>query len=122
MRPFFKALVDELQEDEDAARQLAGVLAPYLTPPSDDAETWTLDAKQKAAELGVHPDTLGKWARAGRIPAMKVGRELRFRRHDLPEDRSRIDGRAAADGRTRRRRSSVPASVAATLAAMQLRH
>ncbi|MFH1338324.1 MAG: helix-turn-helix domain-containing protein [Candidatus Omnitrophota bacterium] len=41
---------------------------------------------EKAAEyLGIHPGTLYRWARAKRIPAVKMGRVWRFRRERLDE-------------------------------------
>jgi excisionase family DNA binding protein len=61
--------------DEDARREIASRLRPYLVEP----RSHLLNAEQKAQQLGVHPDTLVRMARAGRIPsATKVGREWRF--------------------------------------------
>lgn len=74
-------LLEELVEalelaDEALKRELADRLRPYLASESDRL----LDAEEKAAHLGLHPDTLARMARDGRIPgAMKVGREWRFR-------------------------------------------
>lgn len=42
---------------------------------------WT--TKQAAAFLGVHPQTLIRWAKEGRVPCLRVGSRLRFRRADL---------------------------------------
>src|SRR4029077_14373168 len=43
-----------------------------------------LDVNEAAALLGLKsPRTLYKWAYAGRIPSVKIGRLLRFRRSDL---------------------------------------
>jgi excisionase family DNA binding protein len=43
-----------------------------------------LDVAEAAATLGLKsPRTLYKWAYAGRIPTVRIGRLLRFRRSDL---------------------------------------
>ena len=43
-----------------------------------------LDVAEAAATLGLKsPRTLYKWAYAGRIPSIRIGRLLRFRRSDL---------------------------------------
>ena len=42
-----------------------------------------LDIGLAAAFLGVHEQTVRRLARRGAIPAFKVGRDWRFRRHDL---------------------------------------
>ena len=43
-----------------------------------------LDVAEAAATLGLKsPRTLYKWAYAGRIPSVRIGRLLRFRRSDL---------------------------------------
>ncbi len=43
-----------------------------------------LDVREAATMLGLKsPRTLYKWAYAGRIPSVKIGRLLRFRRSDL---------------------------------------
>ena len=43
-----------------------------------------LDVAEAAAMLGLKsPRTLYKWAYAGRIPSVKIGKLLRFRRSDL---------------------------------------
>jgi excisionase family DNA binding protein len=42
-----------------------------------------LDDAQASALLGVHPKTLQKLARTGRLPAYRVGRFWRYRASDL---------------------------------------
>lgn len=44
-----------------------------------NAELRTMSVNEAAKELGVHPWTLYRWAREGRIPAVKLGRSVRFR-------------------------------------------
>jgi len=66
-------LVDEL--DDDGLRELAGRLRPYL----HDDPGRLLNARRAAARLGLHPETLVRMARDGRIWAVKAGREWRFR-------------------------------------------
>ena len=61
--------------DETAARELAARLRPHLPTAPDRF----LDAREAASMLGLHPDTLVRMARTGRIWAQKVGREWRFR-------------------------------------------
>jgi excisionase family DNA binding protein len=67
------AIVAEAGEEE--LRALAVRLRPYLT----DTPTRLLSAPEKGEQLGLHPDTVVRMAREGRIPgATKVGREWRF--------------------------------------------
>lgn len=61
--------------NESDKRALAEVLRPYLV----DEPEHLLDARGMAEVVGVHPDTLVRWARGGRIWGKKVGREWRFR-------------------------------------------
>lgn len=65
--------------DEAALRELAGRLGPYLGHGSDRL----LNVREKAEQLGIHPDTVVRMAREGRLSALKVGREWRFRADDL---------------------------------------
>lgn len=44
-----------------------------------------LDTAQAAALVGVHPATLRRWAKAGRVPHGWAGSEMRFRRQDVEE-------------------------------------
>lgn len=63
------------QADDAVKRELAAYLRPYLA----DSPGRLLDASEKARQLGLHPETLVKMARAGRCRgAIKVGREWRF--------------------------------------------
>lgn len=73
---FATALLNEL--DSAALRELAARLRPYLQSEPD-----LLDARQAAARLGLHPETLVRMARDGRVPAVKAGREWRFRSDQL---------------------------------------
>lgn len=67
------ALFAEL--DELACRELAELLRPYLTTGPDRL----LDAAEAAPRAKLHPDTLVRMAREGRVKgAEKVGREWRF--------------------------------------------
>ena len=88
--PFLDALRSELpRADDDSKREIADQLRPYLL----DDPGRLLSASEKAEQLGVHPDTIAKWARDGRIWAVKVGKAWRFR-----ADRSEIQ--RAAGSRT----------------------
>ncbi len=42
-----------------------------------------LASKEAAALLKVHPKVLERWAKAGEIPALKVGKFWRYRASDL---------------------------------------
>jgi excisionase family DNA binding protein len=61
--------------DEAALRELARRLRPYL----GEERAQLIDAREAAELLRLHPDTVVRMARSGRIPAIKVGREWRFR-------------------------------------------
>jgi excisionase family DNA binding protein len=108
-----EGLLASLADADDAAkRELAGYLRPYL--PADDPSR-LLTLVEKAAQLGLHPDTLRRMARERRIWGIKIGREWRFR-----ADRSEIlpapgDPLPITNGTapTRRVVRTVPASVAA---------
>jgi excisionase family DNA binding protein len=59
---------------DEEMRVLAARLRPYLA--EDSARLLT--AAEKAQQLGLHPDTLVRMAREGRVLASKVGRAWRF--------------------------------------------
>jgi excisionase family DNA binding protein len=68
---FGAALLRQLDnEDVGELRRLLGVDVVR--------EGRLLDAPEKARQLGIHPNTLVRMAREGRIPATKVGRSWRF--------------------------------------------
>ena len=45
----------------------------------------TVNVTRAAEILGVHPWTLYRWVREGKIPAVKLGRSVRFRVTTLEE-------------------------------------
>jgi excisionase family DNA binding protein len=99
---------------EPELRTLAERLRPYL---SDDDRL--LSATEAGARLGLHPETVVRFAREGRIPgAIKIGREWR-----MPPHASVLAAGTASPPRVptapaaRRRRTSKRSSVAAMLSA-----
>jgi excisionase family DNA binding protein len=42
-----------------------------------------IDSKRAGRLLGVHPKTVQKMARAGRLPGIRIGKHWRFRESDL---------------------------------------
>ena len=67
-----------LKSQAHCGRTLVGRSAPNACPDR------LLDVAQAAAILGLKsPRTLYKWAYAGRIPSIRIGRLLRFRHADL---------------------------------------
>lgn len=67
-----RALLDAL--DDAALNELAHRLRDRL-----EADTVRLlDAREAASRLRLHPETVSRMARTGRISAVKVGREWRF--------------------------------------------
>jgi len=51
-------------------------------PPVADSPTYfepVLDSRQAAALLGIHPKTLQRLARSGRIPSIRIGKSWAFR-------------------------------------------
>jgi excisionase family DNA binding protein len=99
------------EADDESKRELAGHLRPYL----GDDPSRLLSLIAKANQLNLHPDTLCRMARDGRIPAVKIGREWRFR-----ADQSEIRSPAAnqppipnGSPPIRRPSRTAPASIAA---------
>ena len=43
----------------------------------------TLNISEAAELLGLHRNTIAGWIREGKLPAQKVGREMRIKREDL---------------------------------------
>ena len=74
--PLVVAILAELDRGgEPLSRELASRLRPHLIR---DAEQ-LLDSVEKAAQLHLHPDTLTRMARVGRVPgAKKVGQRWLF--------------------------------------------
>jgi excisionase family DNA binding protein len=101
------------QADDGLKRELAAYLRPYLA----DSPGRLLDASEKARQLGLHPETLVKMARAGRCRgAIKVGREWRFPSESLeilPAGREGAPASSALRPTRRRPATTVPGSVAA---------
>jgi excisionase family DNA binding protein len=114
MRPLLHALLAEIQDDEAAKRELADALRPYLMrTQGDERPERLLTTKDKAGQLGVHPDTLVRMAREERIWAEKVGREWRFRSDDVPRSGPRIMDHVGTALNARRQRTKTRASVTA---------
>jgi excisionase family DNA binding protein len=97
--------------DEETIHALAERLRPYLEDRPDHDRLLT--PAQAAERLRLHPKTVVRMARAGRLPAVKVGTGWRFRSDQLD---IAPPARPAADPPMRSRRrlpSGEPASVAA---------
>lgn len=95
--------------DDTAARALAERLRPHL--PLDPKRF--LDTREASQVLGLHPDTLVRMARSGRIWAQKVGREWRFRADRLDIGPAAGTLEAAAPNRSRRAQRTARSSIAA---------
>jgi len=67
------AKVEELAEKLDA-------LAARLSPPED-----MLDVREAAKLMHVNEDTMRRYAREGRVPVVRKGQKMLFRRGDLVE-------------------------------------
>jgi hypothetical protein len=100
-RRLLTALLEELA-DESACRELAEQLRPHLA----DAPERLLDAKAKAQQMGVNPETLARWAREGKVPgARRTGKEWRFPTGEL--DIQPTGSRACAEPPASPRRARV---------------
>ena len=51
---------------------------PAAATPRPEGVEAPLTKEQVGVLLGIHPETIGKWAKEGRLPAHKAGRLLRF--------------------------------------------
>ena len=61
-----------------------------------------LDSVQAAALVKVHPKTLQRYARAGLVAGLRVGKLWRFRASDL-DGRTQTEAHAALDSQTEQR-------------------
>jgi len=98
--------------DEETIRALAERLRPYLHGPDHRP---LLTPAQAAERLRLHPKTVARMARDGRLPAMKVGTGWRFHADQLDITRPSRPAMVEPPRATARRRpvSVEPASVAA---------
>jgi helix-turn-helix protein len=108
--------LDSLARADDALkRELAAYLRPYLA----DSPGRLLDANEKARQLGLHPETLVKMARAGRCRgAIKVGREWRFPPESLEILPPALEG-APTDSALRPRLRPPPTGIPGSVAAIR---
>lgn len=100
------ALIADLRDD--ALRALAERMRPHLR----GGPAHLLCVREAAAALRLHPDTVARMARTGRLPAVKVGREWRFRTDALTVGLS-LQTPAPSRSRTSVRRKSPISDVAA---------
>jgi excisionase family DNA binding protein len=49
-----------------------------------------LTTGQAAVRLGVHRTTMGRWVRAGKLPAVRIGRRYRLRLADVDTMRKEV--------------------------------
>jgi excisionase family DNA binding protein len=98
--------------DDDALAWLAERLRPHLHIHDDKGAFLT--PAQVAARLALHPKTVVRMARDGRLPAVKIGTRWRFDPDRLRVESSASCGRAlAAPTRPSKRPPGTPASVRA---------
>ncbi len=96
--------------DDDTLALLAQRLRPFLD--AGRSNGGLLTAAQVAARLALHPKTVVRMARDGRLPAVKVGAGWRFDPDRLAVEPSTACGRAlAAPTRPSKRSPGTPASV-----------
>jgi excisionase family DNA binding protein len=98
--------------DEETIRAFAKRLRPYL---HDEHQAALLTPAEAAERLRLHPKTVVRMARDGRLPAVKVGTAWRFRTDQLdvalPVQPAMIKRRS--ERRRHRVANAEPASVAA---------
>lgn len=70
-----------------------------ISPPRDEPASRLLEAEDVANYLGVRPDWVYREVRAGRLPHIRLGRAVRFRRESIE---AWVDARERG-GSTRRR-------------------
>ncbi|SEB55089.1 helix-turn-helix domain-containing protein [Terriglobus roseus] len=58
-------------------------IQPRDVGPTNQAFEPILNADEASSLLGLHPVTLRRWAREGRVPCHRVGRRLSFRSTEL---------------------------------------
>jgi len=97
--------------DDQTLRVLADRLRPYLEDQPDRGPLLT--STQAAERLRLHPKTVVRMARDGRLPAVKVGTGWRFRPDQLDIAPLRSAKDVAAFQPRCRRMKREPASVAA---------
>jgi len=68
---------------EHGSRPRTGQPPPAIRANVGQDMTKWLNKAQAAEYLGIHPTTLMRWARQGRIKKHRVGRLVRFRLEDL---------------------------------------
>jgi excisionase family DNA binding protein len=68
---------------DEAREGLAEFGEPAISAPEEPAGARLLNAREAAAFVGCHPNTIYNAARTGELRSLSVGRHLRFRRADL---------------------------------------
>src|SRR5437870_3788090 len=83
------------EADDSAKREIAARLGPYLAAEPRKL----LNAKEKAQQLGLNPETLVRMARVGRVPsAVQAGRRWRFPQGRIEITPARAEAPRAAPG------------------------
>jgi excisionase family DNA binding protein len=90
--------------DEETVRALAERLRPYLDGPDHRP---LLTPAQAAERLRLHPKTVVRMARDGRLPALKVGTGWRFHADQLDIAAPRRVATSAVTDRRRRSRGEL---------------
>ena len=93
---FLDAWIAAFDEADDSAKQeIAARLRPYLAAEPRKL----LNAKEKAQQLGLNPETLVRMARVGRVPgAIQAGRGWRFPPGQIEITSVRAEAPRAASG------------------------